>query len=245
MRPAAVSVLATALWLAGAAMVPAQTGYTAAYDGPTTRYPHGVLGDAIEYTTLVVTRPGGRTLRASWDAPVVFEDLAPRLTDLDGDGVPEVVTVESHEQQGARLAIWRIAGDRLTPLVATPWIGQRFRWLAPIGAADLDGDGTMELAYIDRPHLARTLRIWRITVDGAGAELTEVASLSGLTNHRIGEDVITGGIRDCGTGPEIVTASADWTRVMTTMLRPSGELETRDIGALAQGAMADALACRD
>jgi len=239
----AAAALWLAPWLAGAAS--AQTGPVASYEGPTTRYPHGVLGDDIEYTTLAVTLPGGRTLRATWDAPVVFEDLAPRLADLDGDGQPEIVTVESHEDQGARLAIWRIADDRLAPLAATPWIGQRFRWLAPVGAADLDGDGMMEIAYVDRPHLARTLRVWRISFEGAGARLTEVASLPGLTNHRIGEDFITGGLRDCGTGPEMLTATADWSRMMATMLRPSGGLVARDIGAFSQVAMADALACRD
>jgi hypothetical protein len=55
------------------------------------------------------------------------------------------------------------------PLASTPWIGQRFRWLAPVAAADLDGDGAMELAYVDRPHLARTLRVWRIAFDGPAA----------------------------------------------------------------------------
>jgi len=239
--PVAVAV---GLWLAAAGAALAQGGHGATYEGPTTRYPHGVLGDEVEYTTLAVTLPGGRTLRATWDAPVVFEDLAPRLTDLDGDGVPEIVTIESHETLGARLAIWRIAGDRLAPLASTPWIGQRFRWLSPVGAADLDGDGRVELAYIDRPHLARTLRVWRITFDGAGAQLTEVAARPGLTNHQIGEAFITGGIRDCGTGPEMLTASADWTRLIATVLSPAGELTPRDIGGFSPSAMADALACR-
>lgn len=239
--PARGAGLAAGLWLAGALAAHAQTGYSATYEGPTTRYPHGVLGDEVEYTTLAVTLPGGRTLRATWDAPVVFEDLAPRLTDLDGDGTPEIITVESHETLGARLALWRIDAGGLAPLAATPWIGQRFRWLAPVGAADLDGDGATEIAYIDRPHLARILRVWRFQ-DGA---LTEVAALPGLTNHRIGEDFITGGLRDCGQGPEMLTADTGWTRVVATRLLPSGELAPRDIARFTPSAMADALACRD
>jgi hypothetical protein len=77
-------------------------------------------------------------------------------------------------------------------------IGQRNRWLAPIGAADLDGDGRVEIAYVDRPHLARTLRVWR---SRPGGTLTEIATATGLTNHRIGEAFITGGIRDARRGP--------------------------------------------
>jgi len=37
-----------------------------------------------------------------------------------------------------------------------------------------------------------------------------VAQLPNLTNHRIGEVDIAGGVRDCGDGPEMVLASGDW-----------------------------------
>lgn len=79
-----------------------------------------------------------------------------------------------------------------------------------MGAADLDGDGAIELAYVDRPHLAKTLRIWRFE-DGA---LREVGYFKGVTNHRIGEDYISGGIRDCGDGPEIIVADAKWRNIV-------------------------------
>ena len=68
----------------------------------------------------------------------------------------------------------------------------------------------VEIAYIDRPHLAKRLRIWRFT-NGA---LEHVIDAQGLTNHRIGEDFITGGIRDCGDGPEMLVADANWRNVM-------------------------------
>ncbi len=44
--------------------------------------------------------------------------------------------------------------------------------------------------------------------------LAETLRLPGLTNHRIGEAFISGGLRDCGAGAELVLASADWSRVM-------------------------------
>jgi hypothetical protein len=129
---------------------------------------------------------------------------------LDFDGAPEVVVIESDASLGARLAIYDAEGF----VTATPFIGTRFRWLAPLGAADLDGDGRMELAYIDRPHLAKILRVWRYK-DRA---LTEIASLNGLTNHKIGEAFISGGIRNCGDTPEIITADANWQNVIATRL---------------------------
>jgi hypothetical protein len=223
----------------------AETAVVAAYGDPTTRYPHGALGDAVEHTTLTVEMADGTRLSATWDRPVVFEDTAPRLVDLDGDGRPEILTVEAHEELGARLSVWRADGDGLRAAAATPWIGQRFRWLAPLGAADLDGDGRVEIAYVDRPHLARILRVWRVGTDAAGAmTLTEIASAPGLTNHRLGDPEIPGGIRTCAGTPEMITANADWTRVMATRLSPDGRLQSRALGPWHPGALAEALACR-
>ncbi|WP_299427038.1 VCBS repeat-containing protein [uncultured Shimia sp.] len=181
---------------------------SARYTDETSRYAHGVLGDAIEYGTLELTLKGGKRLTLTLPQDRVFEDIAPRLVDMDGDGAPEVIVVESSQTGGARLAIYDQNGLR----AATPHIGQRNRWLAPIGAADLDGDGHIEVAYIDRPHLAKTLRVWRFQDN----KLTQAASQAGLTNHRIGEDFISGGIRDCGDGPEMITVNANWSEVMAT-----------------------------
>lgn len=122
----------------------------AEYARPTTRYAHGVLGDAIEYGALkIVTASMSKTFRLPETR--VFEDLAPRLVDVDLDGDNEVVVIESSLTQGARLSIYDEDGF----VAATPYIGRSNRWLAPLGAADLDGDGAIELAYIDRPHLAK------------------------------------------------------------------------------------------
>ncbi len=208
---------------------------SARYTDETTRYAHGVLGDSIEYGALELTTEEQKTVRITLPENSVFEDIYPRLFDVDGDGSREVIVVESSQTEGARLAIY----DATDLRAATPYIGTRNRWLAPIGAADLDGDGHIEIAYIDRPHLAKTLRVWRFQ-DNA---LTEVATLPGLTNHRIGEDFISGGVRDCGDGPELVTADAAWRSVVATKLK-GGTLQARVIGAFEGAASFDtALAC--
>ncbi|WP_164660006.1 FG-GAP-like repeat-containing protein [Tropicibacter sp. Alg240-R139] len=177
------------------------------YDEPTRRYPHGVLGDDVEYGALVI-QSAGQTITVRLPQDRVFEDLAPRLADLDGDQVPEIVTIESQAQTGAQLAVYNLTGQKIA---ATPHIGTRNRWLAPAGIADLDGDGFVEIAYVDRPHLAKTLRIWRVK-DGT---LTEIATLPGLTNHRIGEDFISGGLRQCGDTSELILASGDWRHIIS------------------------------
>lgn len=209
----------------GAIADPAPLILAADYAEPTTRYTHGILGDAVEWGALRLeladcTDCPKRRVVLRLPQHRVFEDVAPRVVDL-GTGRALVVVVESDLSKGARLAIYDAQGV----VAATPFIGTRNRWLAPIGAADLDGDGKVELAYIDRPHLAKTLRLWRFE-DG---KLTEVAQLPGVTNHRIGEADIAGGIRNCTGTPEMIVATADWSRLIAVTF-DGQTLQKRDLG---------------
>jgi hypothetical protein len=194
----------------------------ASYDGPTDRYPHGVLGDAIEHTTLVLTLDTGAERRFTLPETMVFEDTTPRLADVTGDGRAEVIVVESSLTKGARLAVYTSEGR----LASTPHIGQPNRWLAPLGAADIDGDGAIEIAYVDRPHLAKTLRLVRLD----GRDLIETASLRGVTNHRIGWDYILGGIRTCTGRPEIILSTGDFLVNLSVFWARDNRLDTRAEG---------------
>lgn len=203
----------------------------ARYFGATSAYAHGVLGDAVEAEGLLVRYDNGvrvmcDTVEAGPDR--VFEDTSPRLVDLNGDGLNEVIAVASHMAKGARLEVYGYPrpGQDFQLLAHTAYIGTSFRWLAPVGAADFDGDGHIEIAYIDRPHLAKTLRIWRYR----NRILTEVAVQQGYSNHRIGWPFIAGGVRDCGTGPEMILATGNWSRVVAAKLR-QGLIIARDLGA--------------
>ncbi|SDJ61428.1 FG-GAP repeat domain-containing protein [Aliiruegeria lutimaris] len=241
LRAALAAFVALAVHSAGAvgAQVCESPIDEASYREPTDRYPHGILGDDLEWGTLRLSC-GARTLDVVLPEEMVFEDVAPRLVDLDADGAPEVVVVESHRDQGARLAVWGLAKKEPVRLAATPFIGTRFRWLAPVGVADLNGDGTVELAYVDRPHLAKILRVWRYS-DG---KLTDVTSAAGFSNHKIGERDIAGGIRHCSGGPEMLLASADWKRLLAVRL-DGQTLLSRDIGRHeGRASFAAALECR-
>ena len=200
---------------------------SAVYEQPTEIYDHYVLGRDHNWAALVVSFAEGGRGRLVLHGQV-FEDTAPRVVDVDGDGRPEVVVVESDLAEGARVAVYGMRRDGLERLAETPYIGQPQRWQAVVGAADLDGDGRIEIATVDRPHLAKVLRIWRYRAGG----LEPVAELPGLTNHRIGDRVISGGIRECDEGPEMVLASADWRRAVA--VRWDGTAYTRrDLGPIA------------
>jgi len=214
--------------------------WRACFETPTPRYGHDVIGGP-EWAALSLTGPDGTARRVELPADRVFEDMAPRLADLFATGRPEVVVVQSGVADGAQLAVYAPDRGGLAKIAATPAIGRPFRWLAPAGIGDLDGDGAPEIALVVMPHLAGRLEVWGVAAGG----LTREAAASGFSNHRIGEPRIAGGLRDCGAGPEIVLADLAWRRVMAVRHGPGG-LAAR---AVAQGAGPDmleqALACAE
>lgn len=217
----------------------------AQYQEPTTRYDHGILGDAVEWGALRLTVDQciGCQTTVIRDFVIrlpesrVFEDLAPRLVPLTNEAGPAAMVVETDLKFGARLALYYESGL----IAATPFIGRTHRWLAPIGAGDLNGDGDINYAYVDRPHLAKTIRVWRYEEGNEALQL--VAELPGYTNHRIGEDHISGGIRDCGQGPEMIVVDADWQNIAAVTLKGQ-TLTARTLGPFkGKNSMLRALNC--
>ncbi|GAW36275.1 FG-GAP repeat protein [Roseovarius sp. A-2] len=221
------------------------TGIAAArFEVPDDSYPHRIMGTIPERRVLAVRDAKGTEhridLREGPDPAHVFEDIAPRVVDADGDGQNDVVLVESSPRHGAQLAVYTLRQGRLVKSAATPHIGARFRWLAPAAISDLNGDGVTDIAYVETPHLGKTLRVWSWAPGG----LTQIASLRGVTNHRIGDEVIWGGLRDCGHGPEIVLADAGF-HILVAVAYDDDRLALRtlDIDATADG-FDRAMACR-
>lgn len=189
------------------------------YSNATDIYRHGVLGDAWEAAALRVLIAGKPTVGPCEDVArledeAVFEDTNPRIADVTGDGLNDVVVVESALDRGAQLAVYGMADGAFAKLAATPHIGRPNRWLAPAGIADFDGDGVLDVAYVETPHIGGTLRIWSF----AGTQARELGAARGFSNHRIGEDFITGGVRDCGNGPELVLPDDGWERTRLVWL---------------------------
>lgn len=203
----------------------------ARYIEPTDRYDHQVFGDAPLWGGLEISVntcigcAGFRMADIIFTLPPdrVFEDLEPRAVDLDGDDYREVVVVETDMARGATLAIYDARGKR----AATLPVGQTHRWLAPAGIGDFDGDGHVEIAYVDRPHLARELVFLRYR---AGVP-TELARAPGFTNHRFGEGEILGGVKSCAGGEALILASADLSRVLSVTLA-GGRIVSEDLGPL-------------
>src|SRR6056297_3487407 len=141
MRAAAlIAALGATLATAGAAgeawVTAPGAGISAArFEVPDDSYPHRIMGTIPERRVLAVRDAAGREMRLDLrdgpDPDHVFEDIAPRVVDADGDGQNDVVLVESSPRHGAQLAVYTLRRGDLVKSAATPHIGTRFRWLAP------------------------------------------------------------------------------------------------------------------
>ncbi len=162
------------------------------YTGETESYGHGALGDAVEALSLVVQEDGGKPAIYTVIADEVFEDLEPRIVDLDRTlaGRPEIVTITASSTGGAGIAVFGLGRDSdgnpaLLRLASSTRIGTPYRWLNIAGIADFDGDGFTEIAYVDRPHIRGEL----VFLEWRGGRLREQAREGGYANHHGGSTV--------------------------------------------------------
>lgn len=171
---------------------------------PTRRYGHAALGSDLHGASLHARRAdSGQEVVLQLPADSVIEDRLPRLVDLDGDGRDELVVVHAHRERGAELVVHALAADgaRWTERARGPAMGA-MRWLNPVGMADFDADGTQELVAVATPHIGGVLQLLRY----APPRLDVVASLPGVSNHRMGsrEQRLSAILRAPGRAPRVV-----------------------------------------
>ena len=121
-----------------------------------------MFGDELEASRLVVETAEGEQVEVVLPVNRVFEDVEPRLADVNGDNSDEIIVVESDVQLGASLAVYGIVEGRLEQIAATPFIGKPHRWLNPVGVGDFDGDGHADIALVATPHIGGILRLYRL-----------------------------------------------------------------------------------
>jgi hypothetical protein len=186
---------------------------------PTERYDHGILGDRIEAGSVVIeTRAGKRqTVRLKPDA--VFEDLAPRIADLDGDGHEEIVVVKSYLKRGSALAVIAERKGKYEIVAETPPLGGPHRWLDPAGIADFTGGGKTEIALVRQPHVVGQLEIWH----WSDSRLQKIAEMPDTANHIAGTralDMTAIGDFDGDGIADIAIPSLDRTRLRIVAFAP-------------------------
>ncbi len=169
--------------LPDARLVSDGTGLVAVLGGATQeRYRHGVLGDAIEATQLVLlaAEPALRIVRViGLSAPDVVEGIAPIWADLDGDGTRELVVTVSNSTIGGRIVIYGTDGRRMAE---GPGFDHSGRWRQAIAVGPFATNGTQELAVVRAPHIGGVVEFYQLL----DAELRLTASLPGYTSHVLG-----------------------------------------------------------
>lgn len=149
---------------------------------PTRRYPHGALGDEIEAGGVRAILSSGISVEYRLDAASVFEDLTPRLVDLDDDGKDEIAVVRSYLGRGSALSLFSADEIGMRLFAESPPIGATNRWLNPVGAGDFDGDGETEIAAVVTPHIGGVLTVYKYS----RGSLRPIYSRFGFSNHAMG-----------------------------------------------------------
>lgn len=160
-----------------------QAGRLLFLSGPSDKYPHGVLGDDIEATSMTlvnIQEDDPRVIREiQIDPGEVIEGISPIWVDLDHDGTLEIIVTQSNPGSGARIVVYREDGSLFAS--GEP-IGQGFRWRHQLAVAQFIQGGTQEIAVIRTPHIGGIIEIY--SLEGDRLEITGV--LAGYSSHQIG-----------------------------------------------------------
>ena len=163
----------------------------------------------------------------------MFEDLEPRLADLDGDGHDEIVVVKSYLKRGSSLAVIAVRNGKYEIVAETPPIGRPHAWLNPAGIADFNGDGKIDIALVRMPHAVGTLELW----SWADRSLRKTAELPDVANHIAGTralDMSATADFDGDGIADLALPSFDRNRLRIVAFTPTGARD-RQRGAAGQG----------
>jgi hypothetical protein len=180
------------------------------YGRPTSRYAHGVLGDAIEAASLVAVTALGQQFEIVLPADQVFEDITPRIADLDGDGLNEVITIRSSKRGGAAVGVYGLAGGALGLRGAGSVNGRANRWLNIAGFIPRS-DGGLTLYGVRTPHIGG--RLFSLDFrNGTVSERNDIAT--DISNHIIGSrELGMSAVGEFGGQVELVLPSQDRRRL--------------------------------
>ncbi|MDZ7601025.1 MAG: hypothetical protein U1A06_06595, partial [Hoeflea sp.] len=112
----------------------------------------------------------------------VFEDITPRIADLDGNGSNEIIAIRASREGGAAVALYGLVEGSLREVGAGSENGRPNRWLNIAGLIPRP-DGGLTLYGVRTPHIGGRL----FSLDyGAGAVSERNEIELDLTNHVIG-----------------------------------------------------------
>jgi len=168
--------------LADARIVESEDGSLAVLSDPTTRYIHGVLGDAFGAKSIAVVEDGreGYTVsgRIEPESGGSFESLAP-LWFRPRRGEEELLAVtEGTEMMGSRISVYSPDGSLVA---AGPFVGEPQRWRHLIATGPFGPDGEGEIAAVRTPHVGGPVEFYRLNREEGTLELAASGGKTSLT----------------------------------------------------------------
>ena len=174
------------------------------YGRPTDRYKHGVLGDAIEGGSLVVEMNDGSQREFVLPENQVFEDITPRIHDLDFNGTNEVVAIRSSQTGGAAVVVYGLIDGEVAEVAASSENGLRNRWLNIVGVMPQEKSSTSSIYFVRTPHINGRLN--RLEVGQNGSKDVDLKQ-NNFSNHIIGSRELGLSLLDLGNQPRMLIPS--------------------------------------
>lgn len=198
--------------------------------GPNDRYGHDVLGGSSVSSGVVLvdtTAAAGEVMRIALPNPDVFEGNALIWSDLDGDGVNEIITTRANSSVGTWLTVHDETGAQLARSAA---VGRGSRWRHLLGAVATGGAGK-ELAATLRPHIDAPTEFY----SWADQSLNIRAAELDLTSHRNGtaniDIALIGDFNGSGDGvEELIIVDQDFERLGVVSQTANGPLRLHSLG---------------
>ncbi len=190
-------------------------GLIALYIAATGRYPHGIMGDETEGSTVAAFQILDDELhyfmRVDLSGGEVYEGIMPFWADVNGDGQDDLVTTISDSDNGAHIHIYLLEGTGIRE-IRGPAIGRGYRWRHQLAWGAFGPEGEMELVDVLTPHIGGVVEFYQYDGDA----LNIVASLPGYTSHVIGSrnlDMAVAGDFNGDGQLEIVLPNQERTRI--------------------------------
>ncbi len=199
-----------------ARIVQSDDGRIAVYANATNqRYVHGIMGDDLEGSSLIVLRINQDQLeiieQIDLEGDAVYEGLSPIWADVNEDGVQDLITTVSDSQTGSRIRVYLFTENGIQTVDGQA-IGQANRWQHQLAWGAFGANGEMQLVDVLTPHIGGVVRFYQFD----GTQLLIQTQLTGYTSHVIGSrnfDMAVAGDFDGDGQLEIALPSQDRQRI--------------------------------
>jgi hypothetical protein len=197
------------------------------------RYVHGIMGDDFEAAGLAVFDVSGGTLdevvRVMLPETDVYEGISPLWGDVDGDGMEEIVTTVSNQNQGAWLQVYSLTGNII--MAQSNPIGQGFRWRHQLAVGALGINGEPQVVDVLTPHIGGMVEYFDVRGELLSVNNAQLGYTSHVINSRNLDRAVVGDF-DGDSARELVLTNQRGNQIIAVRNTERGVIEQWQLDAL-------------